>query len=266
MRKFLSFQKTIFALVVTAVLGISSLAAAVVVGTVNNMSQYQGSLDFNNDGTADFYFQSTTAYPDIDCINCVLRFTWNEVNNIWTEGNMEQGGWDNVHPLTAGTSIGTNGNWEAAEDAYLVDMSWATANIPVNQDVYVGFRMQINGGTHYGWAKVRLTGSESTGFTAQWLQCAYESTANTPIVAGNTGTGIVEIESNINVYPNPTANIVTVTNVNNSEITVYDFNGRQVNVPVRYENGDSVIDLTEQPAGTYFIRMEGRSAKVIKNA
>lgn len=262
MRKFLSFQKVLFALVAVVALSIAPISASVVVGTINTTTAY-AELDFNNDGTGEFYAQSTSAYPDIACNYCVLMFNWNDVNNIWTEGNMELGGWDLIHPITAGTSIGTNGNWESAGDAYIVNLEDATALIPVNQDVYIGFRMAINGSTHYGWAKVRLTGNASSGFTAQWIQCAYESTPNTPIVAGSTGTGIAE-ESLISVYPNPTTNVVTVANTNNSEVTVYDFNGRQINAAIRFENGNSVIDLSEQPVGTYFIRMDNRSAKVIK--
>ncbi|MCQ2263625.1 MAG: T9SS type A sorting domain-containing protein [Bacteroidales bacterium] len=241
--------------------------AAVVMGTVSTDSQYQGSLDFNNDGTADFYFQSTSTYTDIDIVNCVVMFQWNNVNNIWTIGNVNQGvpGWDCVKDIAPNTQIGASGNWQSQGDAYLFDMENDIPLLPVGEDSYLGFRFSANGNTYYGWAKVRMTGSASTGFTAQWLECAYESTPNTPIAAGATPTGIEENALNtISVYPNPVTDFVTVSNVSNEQIAVYDFNGRQVNTEIRYENANAIIDFKSLCAGTYFIRMDGRSAKVIK--
>lgn len=264
MRKTLSFQKRILTIAAALVFGISTLSAGVVIGTVSS-EQYTGSLDFNNDGTPEFYAQSSTAYPDIECNNCILSFNWDDVTNIWTAGNMDEGGWDNVKALAAGTSIGANGNWEAAGDAYLVDLGSAVANITVGQDVYVGFRIKINGNTHYGWAKVRLTGSASTGYNAQWLQCAYESTPNTPIAAGNTGVGVAENNAPaVSVFPNPACDFVTVAMEGLTEVTVFDFNGRQANAPVSIENGTAVVDFRALSAGTYFVRANGYATKVVK--
>ena len=259
-------KKGLLLLLAIALCAMSTLQASVVMGTVN-VGQYNGTLDFNNDGNADFYIQSTSAY-ETDLVNCVIRFTWSEGgNNIWTVGNIDLGqeGWDWVNPLTAGASIGANANWQAQGDAYLADVGYGTSYIPVNQDVYIGFRLKINGNTHYGWAKVRMTGSDATGYTAQWIECAYESTPNTPIAAGATGVGINENEKElISVYPNPTADFVTVENASNQEVAVFDMNGRQINAAISTENGRSTIDLTAQPAGVYFIRMAGTSAKITK--
>ena len=239
--------------------------ATIVMGTVNNLTPYQGSLDLNNDGTADFYFQSSTAYPDIDCYNCVLRYTWNDVNNIWTQGNMGDGNWDKVYGLPAGTSIGSNGNWESQGDAALVDMSYGTPNVALNQDIYVGLRIKAGNYAHYGWAKVRLTGSETTGYTAEWIECAYESTPNTAIAAGDKGSGVVENSAaRVNVYPNPTTDFVTVVAARISDLAVYDSNGRRVNVEARLGNDMAILDMRALTVGTYFVCVDGVPVKVVR--
>lgn len=265
MRKNLFFSTLISASIF--ILGtMQSAQAAIVQGTINN-SEYAGSIDFNNDGTAEFFINSSTAYPDLDCISCVIRYNYDDVTSIWTVGNLDQGGWDNVRGLTAGTSIGANGNWASEGDAYLVDMGYSTPNINLNADVYVGFRFKINGNTHYGWAKVRLTGDDNNGYSAQWIQCAYESTPNTAIAAGALSTvAIAENQSNIlRVYPNPTTDFVVVEmSQTDDNVSVFDMNGRQINAAVRFENNSAIIDMTAQPVGTYYVRTKQMTSKFIK--
>jgi hypothetical protein len=50
---------------------------------------------------------------------------------------------------------------------------------------YLGLKFQINGKTHYGWARLNVTVSKTT-ITATLTGYAYETIPNKPIVAGNT--------------------------------------------------------------------------------
>lgn len=175
-------------------------SAAIVQGTIGNgiyvdwngSSSTQYGLDFNNDGNLEFRIYSTSDAYDDELTNCVVTFNYSSGNNIWTGST-----WDAMQSLTYNTSIGSNGNWASEGDAFLVDGYDGTPYIPLNQDCYIGFLIKINGNTHYGWAKVRMTGT-----TATWLQCAYESTPNTAINAGATG-GVTPTTYTITVSANP---------------------------------------------------------------
>lgn len=238
--------------------------ASIVTGTLGNFEGSYG-IDFNNDGTAEFYIRD--AGFEVTHTNAMLMFAWSENgNNIWTNGTLDAGGWDDVKPLTAGTSIGSNGNWEAQGDAYLVNYYDETL-FPSDADSYIGFRIKINGNTHYGWAKVHVSGTVSTGLQIQWLQCAYESTPNTPIVAGSTGTGIRDNElPMVTAYPNPVVNEVTITaSVENAaSVNIYDMNGRLVNTPVFTDTDQIRINFEDCTAGIYFVRFNSNTVKVVK--
>jgi hypothetical protein len=51
---------------------------------------------------------------------------------------------------------------------------------------YLGFKFQINGKTHYGWARLNVTGSGLGGIVATMTGYAYETIPNKAIVAGRT--------------------------------------------------------------------------------
>ncbi len=238
--------------------------ASIVTGTLGTFEGSYG-IDFNNDGTAEFYIRD--AGFDVTHTNAMLMFSWSENgNNIWTNGTLATSGWDDVKPLAAGTSIGSNGNWQAQGDAYLVNYNDETL-FPSDADSYIGFRIKINGNTHYGWAKVHVSGSISTGLQIQWLQCAYETSLNTPITAGSTGTGIRENEQpQVQMYPNPVVNELTiVASVQDADsVAVYDMNGRLVNAPVVVDDDQIRIDMHDCTAGIYFVRFNQNAIKVVK--
>jgi len=51
---------------------------------------------------------------------------------------------------------------------------------------YLGFKFQITGKTHYGWARLNVTGSGLGTIVATMTGYAYETIANKTIVAGKT--------------------------------------------------------------------------------
>lgn len=239
-----------------------TINASVVTGTIGNVGGAYG-IDFNNDGTAEFYIRD--AGFDVTHTNSMLMFTWSQNgNNIWTNGNLDTGGWDDIVPLTAGTSIGANGNWEAQGDAYIVNYYDETL-FPAG-DSYIGFRITINGNTHYGWAKVNISGSSSSGYQVQWLQCAYESAPNTAITAGSTGVGIRDNEKPVLVYPNPTTDVVYINAdlQDAHQVFVYDMSGRMVNVPAILEGETAKLDFSALQGGLYVVQFGQRATTIIK--
>jgi hypothetical protein len=93
-----------------------------------------------------------------------------------------------VLALTKGSKIGSSKNF----GSYVVsslgpNMVFSGLGNWVNvKDRYVGLRFQLSDGTHYGWARfsVQVTGKK---IIATFTGYAYEETANTPIIAGDTG-------------------------------------------------------------------------------
>jgi hypothetical protein len=51
---------------------------------------------------------------------------------------------------------------------------------------YLGLKFQIKGGTHYGWARLNVTGKGYGSIVATLTGYAYETIANMPIIAGKT--------------------------------------------------------------------------------
>lgn len=190
-------------LLVIALLATLWASATIVQGTIGNGSytswdnttSTQYGIDFNNDGTLEFKLAENATY---------LEFNWvNGGTNIWVVGNVNQGDWDVPQVLANGTSIGSNGNWEAQGDCSLA--GWGeTPNIPVGQNVFIGFRIKLSDGTHYGWGKVSISGS-GYEYTANWQGVYYETTPNTPISAGSTGGGVTPTTYTIAVSANPAA-------------------------------------------------------------
>ncbi len=244
-------------LVICALFGAMCKAnAGVVIGTVGSTG-----LDFNNDGTIDFRITNVMSNT-----NACLIFDWAaNGHNIWTNGTLSTGGWDDIVPITANTSIGSSGNWEAQGDAYIVN--YYGESLFSTGESYVGFRLGFNGETYYGWAKVNITGSEGA-YQVQWLQCAYESTPNTAILAGSTGSssGICENTKTVFVAPNPTTEYVRVlaTVEDASQVMVFDNSGKRVAAPVMVEADQFRVDLSNLRSGVYFIRFKGCTVRVMK--
>ena len=240
----------------------TAFSANILNGSIGTFDGAYG-IDFNNDGTAEFYIRD--AGFEVTHTNAMLMFQWSEGgNNIWTNGTLEAGGWDDIKPITAGTSIGASANWEAQGDAYIVNYYDETLFSAGTN--YVGFRIKINGNTHYGWAKVNVSGSASAGYQIEWVECAYETTPNTAIAAGNTGTGIRENTVATVVSPNPTSDFVRIQTsiTNNTEVVVCDLSGKTVNAPVSLESEQIVVNLSGLSNGIYFVKFDDKTVKVLK--
>ena len=82
------------------------------------------------------------------------------------------------------------------------------------------------------------------------------------ILGGTTSTEIVE-NKNIDVYPNPTKNIVNITNSDNSIINIIDINGKTV-LSENINSDMFSIDISFLNQGTYFVRIISEETVTIK--
>lgn len=68
----------------------------------------------------------------------------------------------------------------------------------------------------------------------------------------------------LRVYPNPFNTLITIECTNEYKtISVYDICGRIV-FECKNENNTITIDLSEQKCGTYFLRLDNETIKIIK--
>ena len=148
--------------------------------------------------------------------------------------------------------------WDGAASYGLAALVFAPPFTAYNQgnfigatDKYFGFKFDIAGATHYGWARVTV----NAGSTLMTIKSyGYDATANTQVLCGATPSDIKEnLESSTNVYA--ADNMITVKLINHSSldgfITVSDVLGHVVN-KVMITNETTTIDLNNSTSGIYF--------------
>jgi len=94
--------------------------------------------------------------------------------------------------LAAGQAIGSarkfNGFLMASLETFIGTEFQLRGKWPNVKNRYLGLKFQMNGETHFGWARFSVTvNRQSKRLVGVLTGYAYESTANTPILAGATG-------------------------------------------------------------------------------
>jgi hypothetical protein len=168
-------------------------------------------LDLNHDGIADVSFANSKGTTSAGGGWGVLTiFPTKSANRIW--GDKTSNGFIRyASALVAGTKIGakgqftpgdklmahssSNGGRRRPSSSYNCKGPWKNAS-----NRYLGLKFMIHGKTHYGWARLTVTCSNTT-VTATLTGYAYETIPNRPIIAGKT-KGPGEIDSAVG-QPNP---------------------------------------------------------------
>ncbi len=170
------------------ILGVAVPSGAQIVYTPAHVVIEQGgtySLDLNNDGTKDFALHNSLR------ANCSTF--WSSLLALPAAGNAVQGltlrDRNDASALNAGAPIGSN---EKFVKQY--PLLGAAINSPgggqysgrwlhvVNR--YLGLQFQINGETHFGWARMTVRIRLNHPLQALLTGYAYETQPNTPILAG----------------------------------------------------------------------------------
>jgi hypothetical protein len=175
-------------------------AQAKVVFTPNNTvlhANHHLDVDLNNDGKTDIRvsvasFKSSNSY--------FVAQLWaagapgNSVDDVG--GTSYKRGW--AKALAAGAQIGRSAVFLNRGVMIGADVGVVTNGYFENTtDRFVGVSFQINGTTHYGWIGFRQVTylKEEGDITATLTGWAYETEANTPIIAGDEGSGASDGES-----------------------------------------------------------------------
>ncbi|MDG1332125.1 MAG: C10 family peptidase [Crocinitomicaceae bacterium] len=144
--------------------------------------------------------------------------------------------------------------------------------------------------SYYSWGNwtasvsepwLSLSSSSGTGSDSFTLTCSANSGAartaqlivdggtfvDTVVVTQDGSTSSLEdlIQSQVIVFPNPTDGICTIHNLNsNKEVLIQDLHGSLIKT-IDSINNEVIVDLTDYPAGVYFIRFEDEVIRLMKN-
>lgn len=257
MIKFSIFRKQLILLSSLTALSTNLLSAEIIYTDINPDASTISGFDFNQDGTNEFNW-------DKDFFT--FEYSWSEGGtNIWASGTSSSG-WDVPQALDSNTSIGNSGNFIGYGDASM-DAWGAGTSFPINQDKYIGVRIEIDGQIHYGWICVNWNGSAFI-----FKDYAYESTPNTAIPAGaKPGSSEPSNINNINaskgfsIYPNPASNEINLVYEGQNtvqSISLYDINGRLVAQDIWKQETVQKLDISTLQAGTYFVVFHGEHSSL----
>ena len=120
-------------------------------------------------------------------------------------------------------------------------------------DKYIGFKFDIGGTVHYGWARIDVNAT-ATAVTVK--SYGYDATANTQILCGAMPTGLnnEELSNGTNIFGN--ANGINVNFLGNTNfqgfITVSDILGNVV-AKTNVTNQNNLIALNSAVSGIYLV-------------
>jgi len=154
----------------------------------------QYNLDLNREKITDFTVVNfwTTSCPD----SCGQWLYLKPAAGNSEVGSATNRGWHFARALNKGSNIGPNGRFLAGngymEAAFSTQGTIGPWRNTTNR--YLGFKFQIKGKTHYGWARLNVAGGFGS-ITATLTGYAYETIPNKPIIAGQTsGTDVITVE------------------------------------------------------------------------
>jgi hypothetical protein len=158
-------------------------------------------LDINQDGTPDFELKNVFNTFSGNSAGYLQVLPGRMANEVWAAPvHAHDCGSEIVcaAALIRGKSVGPQGAFKAAfpQGEAMAASDAASSNFGSWLNVtnrYLGLKFVVAGQTHYGWARLTVTGTRFM-LTATLTGYAYETTPNTPILAGAT-SGPVAAES-----------------------------------------------------------------------
>ena len=149
-------------------------------------------LDLNHDKITDFTVVNfwTTACPD----SCGQWLYLKPAAGNSEIGSVTKSGWHFAAAMKKGSAIGPKGHFLAGTGFMAAAFSTLPSVGPwINvTNRYLGLKFAIKGKTHYGWARLSVTGGFGS-IVATLTGYAYETIPNKSIIAGKTcGDVIVE--------------------------------------------------------------------------
>ncbi|MEO6347920.1 MAG: T9SS type A sorting domain-containing protein [Aquaticitalea sp.] len=118
-------------------------------------------------------------------------------------------------------------------------------------DGYLGLVLDINGATHYGWARLDLAADRSTLVIKDY---AYNSVAGESILTGQATLGIADnIFNGFKHFVDASKNLNLVSSTPIDELRIYDLLGKEVK-QVRLNSTRASVSVSDFNAGIYLAK------------
>jgi hypothetical protein len=129
---------------------------------------------------------------------------------------------------------------------------------------FIGLKFDVSGNTHYGWVRVEVT---ANGEILSIKDYAYDETPNTPIVAGETGSGPVGINESqdfVNVQTmGKFIRIELTQNLGFAQATVTSLSGQEI-INKELNSSISQINTSEIASGIYILNINSKNGMYTK--
>lgn len=251
-------------------------------------AEYDWTFDFNYDGVADLLYHCYD-YPNFHCflVRVSLRSRLSDSIQWWAAnfGTMDEETGIMSYENPFGDTISSILNWNINNYGYEFASGYWVDDIDRPYQRYVAFRSPQPEGFCYGWIEQSIEWLHYD-YWIEWNQSYYDlfqprvtvyrmaycTIPNYPLRVGQTSFDWVVSENNetplATLHPNPTTGLVTVVGKDLRQAEVLNTLGQRV-ATATGEGETMQIDLSELPAGVYFVNIadkEGRKCvrKVVK--
>ncbi|OIQ29915.1 MAG: hypothetical protein BM564_03840 [Bacteroidetes bacterium MedPE-SWsnd-G2] len=120
-------------------------------------------------------------------------------------------------------------------------------------DKYLGLKFDVDGATHYGWARIGAINGSTTNWSIK--DYAYNTTADEAINAGQTTLSLNDNSLRGNIAISAFDKTISISNLNNSaSYQVYDILGKQV-LSGTIESSEQTISAANTTSGIYIIKL-----------
>ena len=255
-RTLLSLFVLLIANVALAQISFNDINPDAVVTTENEMG-YPIYVYGVGEWNAEFYIQNYIPYSSY--VACFVEGAGVVVNS----GDIN--GMQTIKPLQEGEMIGSSSMFAISDGAPVFPAIY-DAEVFTNwmgQTAYVGFQVKNAGAVHYGWIKMSVNSNNT--FTV--FEYAYQTSANTPIAAGDKGGVGIEsavVVNNMSLYPNPATSNLTINFTEQVEmVKIYSVEGREMMnfVP---NSLTETVNVSSLNSGVYFVVSQKGNEKSVQ--
>ncbi len=210
-------------------------------------------LDLDDNSTYDFMIHSADTLFDFGS-----RVRTTQIAPYGTVGNAIAGeaplGYNYALALDAGAMIDNTLEWITTTNtmAYNVD-----DNNPYSEnwngvtDKYLALKFDINGATHYGWARMDVQDVADAWTLKDY---AYESNPETGIAAGTVGLTEGKLDQLVHFINQPDNSVLIKINgeLSNGQIELISMNGQRV-LENTIDGNQAIVDMNHLTPGVYML-------------